>query len=345
MPVVCPRDVAHRLNSGGPHHAHGMRVTTSDSVVTPCAVLGTVRPFPNRLRNPSFTYYVAAVPNRQTCRSERCQSLRVVAPHPRVGHPRLLGMDNDFTICEDQADAHRRLQRALNLGGSLNAGDLLGANTRAHVTRPMTEPETARTLYGLRQSSTHRLWRALVKRCAETPRSLGFMRVEGGLRGLGEELGVDHTTLSRNLNAWETRHTPLVVTGHEQHSRARESLALIQIPLLTEWLLWTAEARVRWLSDQPGHLWDTDVVDIQRVFIPQGMPPPPDITRQDAAQMLLPAGSPLRLPGEALTGVDWLNRQRLRDRLDCLRKARQEKWRKIRRDRYEQREARRRVSA
>jgi hypothetical protein len=171
------------------------------------------------------------------------------------------------------------------------------------------------------------------------------MRVEGGLRGLGEELGVDHTTLSRNLNAWETRHPPLVATGYEQHSRARESLALIQIPLLTEWLLWTAEARVRWLSYQPGHLWDTDVVDIQRVFIPQGMPPPPDITRQDAAQMLLPAGSPLRLPGEALTGVDWLNRQRLRDRLDCLRKARQEKWRKIRRDRYEQREARRRVSA
>jgi hypothetical protein len=254
-------------------------------------------------------------------------------------------MDNDFTICEDQADAHRRLQRALNLGGSLNAGDLLGANTRAHVTRPMTEPETAITLYGLRQSSTHRLWRALVKRCAETPRSLGFMRVEGGLRGLGAELGVDHTTLSRSLKAWESRHLPLVVTGREQHSRARESLALIQIPLLTEWLLWTAEVRVRWLSDQPGHLWDTAVVDIQRMFIPQGMPPSSDITRQDAARMLLPAGSPLRLPGGALTGVDWLNRQRLRDRLDCLRKARQAKFGKIRRDRYEEREARRRVSA
>jgi len=254
-------------------------------------------------------------------------------------------MDNDFTICEDQADAHRRLQRALNLGGSLNAGDLLGANTRAHVTRPMTEPETARTLYGLRQSSTHRLWQALVKRCAETPRSLGFMRVEGGLRGLGAELGVDHTTLSRSLKAWETRHPPLVMTGYEQRSRARESLALIQIPLLTGWLLWTAEVRARWLGGQPDHLWDTAVVDIQRMFIPQGMPPSSDITRQDAARMLLPAGSPLRLPGEALTGVDWLNRQRLRDRLDCLRKARQEKWRKVRRDRYEEREARRRVSA
>jgi hypothetical protein len=254
-------------------------------------------------------------------------------------------MDNDFKIWEHQADAYKRLNRALNLGGLLNAGDLLGANTRAHVTRLMTEPETARTLYGLRQTSTHRLWRALVKRCAETPGALGFMRVEGGLRGLGEELGVDHTTLSRNLNAWETRHTPLVVTGHEQHSRARESLALIQIPLLTEWLLWTAEVRARRLSDQPDHLWDTAVVDIQRAFIPQGPPPSPDVTRQDAAQMLLPAGSPLRLPGETLTGVDWLNRQRLRDRLDCLRKARQEKWRKVRRERYEAREARRRVSA
>jgi hypothetical protein len=156
---------------------------------------------------------------------------------------------------------------------------------------------------------------------------------------------VKNSALSRNLKTWETRHPPLVVTGREQHSRARESLALIRIPLLTEWLLWTAEVRARRLGNQPDHLWDTAVVDIQRVFIPQGMPPSPDITRQDAAQMLLPAGSPLRLPGEALTGVDWLNRQRLQDRLDCLRKARQEKWRKIRRDRYEQREARRRVSA
>ena len=209
----------------------------------------------------------------------------------------------------------------------------------------MTEPETARTLYGLRQTSTHRLWQALVKRCADSPRALGFMRVEGGLRGLGAELGVDHTTLSRNLKAWETRHTPLVVTGYEQHSRARESLALIQIPLLTEWLLWTAEVRARWLSHQPGHLWDTAVVDIQRIFIPQGMPPSPDITRQDAAQMLLPAGSPLRLPGEALTGVDWLNRQGLQERLDRLREKRRVKFGKIRRERYEQREARRRATA
>ena len=254
-------------------------------------------------------------------------------------------MGTDFTIQQHQADAHRRLHRALNLGGDVNAGDLLGANTRAHVTRPITEPGTARTLFGLRQSSTHRLWRALVRRCAETPRALGFMRVDGGLRGLGAELGFDHTTLSRNLKAWETRHPPLVATGHEQHSRARESLALIQIPLLTDWLLWTAEVRARWLSHQPGHLWDTAVVDIQRIFIPQGPPPSPDTTRQDAARMLLPAASPHRLPGEALTGVDLLNRQRLQARLDRLREARQEKWRKIRRERYEQREARRQGTA
>jgi len=253
-------------------------------------------------------------------------------------------MDNDFKIWEHQADAYKRLNRALNLGGLLSAGDLLGANTRARITRLMTEPETARTLFGLRQLSTHRLWRALVKRCAETPGALGFMRVEGGLRGLGEELGVDHTTLSRNLKTWETRHPPLLVTGREQHSRARESLALIRIPLLTEWLLWTAEVRARRLGNQPDHLWDTAVVDIQRIFIPQGMPPSPDITRQDAAQMLLPAGSPLRLPGEALTGVDWLNRQGLQERLDRLREKRRVKFGKIRRERYEEREARRRAT-
>ena len=254
-------------------------------------------------------------------------------------------MDSDFTIWEHQADANRRLQQALNLSGHLNAGELLGANTRAHVTRPMTEPETARTLFGLRQTSTHRLWRALVKRCADSPRAVGFMRFDGGLRGLGAELGVDHTTLSRSLKAWESRHTPLVVTGHEQHSRARESLALIQVPLLTEWLLWTAETRARWLSRQPGHLADTDIVDIQRIFISQGMPPSPDITREAAARMLLPGASPDRASEEVLAGVDRLNRQRLRERLDRLREKRRVKFRKIRRERYEEREARRRVSA
>ena len=254
-------------------------------------------------------------------------------------------MGPNFTIQKDQADAHRRLNHALDLCGGLNAGELLGATTRAHVIRPMTDPATARTLFGLRQSSTHRLWRALVVRCGGAPRALGFLRVDGGLRGLGAELGLDHTTLSRSLKAWESRHPPLVVTGYQQRSRARESLALIQIPLLTEWLLWTAEARARWLSQQPDHLSDTHIVDIQRMFVPQGMPPSPEITRQTAVQMLLPADSPDRLPGEVLVGVDLLNRQRLSDRFDHLREKRRAKFRKIRRKGYEQREVRRRATA
>ena len=254
-------------------------------------------------------------------------------------------MGTNFTIWEHQADAHRRLNRALDLCGGLNAGELLGATTRAHVIRPMTDPATARTLLGLRQSSTHRLWRALVVRCGGAPRALGFLRVDGGLRGLGEKLGLDHTTLSRSLKAWESRPTPLVVTGYQQRSRARESLALIQIPLLTEWLLWTAEVRVRGLSQQPDHLSDTHIVDIQRMFVPQGMPPSPEITRQTAVQMLLPADSPDRFPGEVLVGVDLLNRQRLQDRFDHLREKRRVKFRKIRRKGYEQREGRRRATA
>ena len=303
-------------------------------------------PFPNRPDSNRLFYYLPRGCPKSPNLQVRALLLAVgCCTSSRVGHPCLIGMDSDFTIWEHQADANRRLQHALHLSGSLNAGELLGANTRAHVTRPMTEPETARTLFGLRQASTHRLWRAVVRRCADNPRAVGFMRFDGGLRGLGAELGVDHTTLSRSLKAWGSRHTPLVVTGYEQRSRARESLVLIQVPLLTEWLLWTAEVRARWLGHQPGHLSDTDIVDIQRMFIPQGPPPPPDITRQAAARMLLPAASPHRLPGEVLVGVDLENRLRLRDRLDRLRKARQEKWRKIRWERYEEREAHRRATA
>jgi len=254
-------------------------------------------------------------------------------------------METNFTIRESQSGAHKRLHNALNLADGLRAGDLLGANTRAHVTRPMTAPETATSLLGLRQTSTHRLWQALVKRCADSPRAVGFMRVEGGLRGLGAELGVDHTTLSRSLKAWETRHPPLVATGYEQRSRARESLALIQIPLLTEWLLWTADARARWLSHLPGVAGDRQIVDIQRAYIPRGMPPSSDITWEGAAELLRPASEVAGCGEDVLTGVDLLNRQRLQDRLDHLREKRRARFGKIRRERYEEREARRRVSA
>jgi hypothetical protein len=99
------------------------------------------------------------------------------------------------------------------------------------------------------------------------------------------------------------------------------------------------------LRQLPDHLSDTNIVAIQRMFIPQGMPPSPEITRQDAARMLLPAASPLRLPGEVLVGVNLLNRQRLSERLDRLREKRRVKFRKIRRKGYEQREARRRATA
>ena len=254
-------------------------------------------------------------------------------------------MGTNFTIQIDQADAHRCLNRALNLVGNLTAGDLLGANTRAHIIRPMTEPETAKTLFGLRQSSTHRLWRALVKRCADSPRALGFLRVDGGLRGFGEELGCDHTTLSRNLKTWETRHPPLVVTGYQQRSRAPESLALIQIPLLTEWLLWTAEVWARCFSQQPDNLSNTNIVDIQRIFVPRGMPPSSDITRQDAVKLLDSANSPDQSHKEVLVGVDLVNRQRLEERIQQLREKRHAKFRKIRRKGYEQREARRHATA
>lgn len=254
-------------------------------------------------------------------------------------------MEQNTNVHENRSDAHRRLNRALGHADGIRPGDLLGAATRTLVVKQMALPDTARSLLGLRQTSTHRLWRALVKRCADSPRAVGFMRVEGGLRGLAAELGVDHTTLSRSLKAWETRHPPLVATGYEQRSRARESLALIQIPLLTEWLLWTADARARWLSHLPGVAGDRQIVDIQRAYIPRGMPPSSDITWEGAAELLRPASEVAGCGEDVLTGVDLLNRQRLQERLEYLREKRWVRFGKIRRKGYERREARRRISA
>ena len=70
-------------------------------------------------------------------------------------------------------------------------------------------------------------WRLIVGIAANKPLAIGFIEVDGGLRGLGVDLGVDYTTLCRNLNGWEDRQPPLVVAGHGKRTRARAPVAII----------------------------------------------------------------------------------------------------------------------
>ena len=190
-------------------------------------------------------------------------------------------------VWEQRRKARNRLTYATRVG-DCTRGDLIGAGPRKHITRAFTQREVARDVFGMRQVTMRDRWRLIVAVAADKPLAIGFIQVDGGLRGLGVDLGVDYTTLCRNLNGWEDRRPPLVVTGHGKRIGARAPVAIIQIPLLTEWLLWTAEARAHSLGGHRGVIGFETIAEIGRTLIPLGLPPPlsPMVYRDEARRLL-----------------------------------------------------------
>ncbi len=107
--------------------------------------------------------------------------------------------------------------------------------------------------------------------------------------------------------------------------------------MLTEWLIWTAEQRARLESRQPGHLYETAIVRLTEYMIPMGITPPYDITSEEASRLMVGA----REFSHSVSGGP----ETLEARIRRLREERREKFRKIRRKGYEQREERRRLAA
>ena len=245
-------------------------------------------------------------------------------------------MDNQHDLEELHSDTKTTLGYACYLAGGCYPSQLLGARARHLVVRAFSSQLATRSGFGMRQKTMRDRWSQLVELTAATPTALGFFKVDGGLRGLAETLNTDHTTLFRNLKTWAKRPYPLVRTDLGSRSD-RQPLRWIQIPLLTEWLIWTAEQRARLESGQPGALYETTIVGLTEYMIPMGITPPCDITSEEASRLMVGA----REFGHSVSGGP----ETLEERIRRLREERREKFRKIRRKGYEQREARRRLAA
>ena len=201
-------------------------------------------------------------------------------------------MDKTQNIWTYRNDAKWRLNRAAEYGGC-HATELLKSGARSPIIKSLTAPDVARNVFGMRQASMQDRWRALVKLAADNPYALGFRNVDGGLRGLADDMGTcldadsSFTTLSRNLNEWGARQPPLVLTGHGKRTRARAPLDLIHIPLLTRWLLWTAEARANVFAQAPRVIDLNTICEVACRLIPLGTPPPSSKLERSEANRLL----------------------------------------------------------
>ena len=97
----------------------------------------------------------------------------------------------------------------------------------------------------MRERSERQRWAALAHTATHGPRMLGFVAVgDGGLRQLADRLDVSHTVLARNLKRWEERDRPLVRRFYGSKTTRYAPVSYVQVPLVTELVLWSAETLV-----------------------------------------------------------------------------------------------------
>lgn len=188
----------------------------------------------------------------------------------------------DVRQCRDEALV--RLRAAQRFGGCTRA-TLLGGVVRAPLLVAMTDSETVRVRFGIRGVALQKRWSRLVDLAAARPASLGFVQIDGTLGVMAKQLHTDQATLSRNLRAWERRDRPPVLA---EVIRGKKPKVLVQIPLLTAWLLWVADARAVVHRGHQGFIGADTIRQLAVTLISRGLRPPPEkaLLPLDAQRMI-----------------------------------------------------------
>ena len=169
--------------------------------------------------------------------------------------------------------------------GSCSPSDLLGSSIRAPVLSVLSEKKVAIRSYGMRGSDLQSQWFKLVDLAGARPDSLGFIERKGNLKKFAKELKVKEEEIQKNLKAWSRRKNSPVI--YETHS-GKKARITIQIPLLTEWLLWVADSRSVVHRGMKGYLNFRTINELTTSLISKGIPPPPEknLLPVDATRMI-----------------------------------------------------------
>jgi hypothetical protein len=169
--------------------------------------------------------------------------------------------------------------------GSCSPSDLLGSSIRAPVLSVLSEKKVAIRSYGMRGSDLQSQWFKLVDLAGARPDSLGFIEHKGNLKKFAKELKVKEEEIQKNLKAWSRRKNSPVI--YETHS-GKKARITIQIPLLTEWLLWVADSRSVVHRGMKGYLNFRTINELTTSLISKGISPPPEknLLPVDAARMI-----------------------------------------------------------
>ena len=181
-------------------------------------------------------------------------------------------MDKKHGLDRAFSKARRRLRFAAEVG-DCSVSDLLRAKARRPVINALTCDYFTEEQLGMRQRSMRDRWAELVELSADKTWALGFVEIDRGIRGLGEDLQTPFTSLSRNLVAWREATPPLVRVAGDTPDGDQERFVRLQIPLVTRWLLWVAEYRAHYFAQVPRALHLDEISEIAYAMICNGMEP------------------------------------------------------------------------
>ena len=169
--------------------------------------------------------------------------------------------------------------------GGCSISDLLRAKARRPVINALTSNYFTQEQLGMRQRSMRDRWAELVELAADKSWALGFVEVDRGIRGLGEDLQTPFTSLSRKLVAWREANPPLVQVATETPEGDQEQFVMLQVPLVTRWLLWVAEYRAHYFAQIPRALYLDEISEIAQEMICSDMEPSV-MSYEDARKLL-----------------------------------------------------------
>jgi len=169
-------------------------------------------------------------------------------------------------------EALARLRAAQRFGGCTRAA-LLGGAVRGPLLSAIADIETAKICFGMRGLDLLKRWVLLVELAGSRPTSLGFVQVEGALSTLAKQLRTDQETLARNFRAWDRRDQPPAVV---ESTRGKKPMVSVQLPLLTDWPLWTADARAVLQRGHQGFIGADVIRKVAVTLIGRGIGPPPE---------------------------------------------------------------------
>ena len=187
-------------------------------------------------------------------------------------------------VRQSRDEALARLRSAQRFGGCTRAA-LLGVALRAPLLAAMIDPETARRCFGIRGTDLQKRWARLVGLAGARPASLGFVQVDGTLGVLAKQLHTDQATLSRNFRTWERRDRPPALA---EATRGKKPTVIVQIPSLTAWLLWVADAQAIVHRGHQGFICTDIIRQVAVTLISRGLRPPPEkaLLPLDAQRMI-----------------------------------------------------------